>query len=263
LSLSKKVSLFGFYTLNYSKSNVAAGGGGGFFSNGMTSTASFLSNQYDPMADYGRAAFDVRHRAFIGGSIEVPYGFRLSPFIIINSGMPYSITTGQDSNGDSIFNDRPWLNGNGYSCTSKTDFSLTPTSFGQVSPNTCSGPGNATVNLRLSKTFGFGRETKGGGGGEMRGPMGGGRGGPPGGGLGPRGLGGSSGNPFGFGGGTNHRYNLTFAIGARNLLNSRNPGLPVGSLSSPYFGQTISIAGGPFSTGSANRRIDMQVMFSF
>jgi hypothetical protein len=50
---------------------------------------------------------------------------------------------------------------------------------------------------------------------------------------------------------------------ARNLLNSVNPGLPVGNLSSPFFGQSISIAGGPFSSGSANRRVDLQVMFSF
>ncbi len=272
LSLSKKVSLFGFYTLSYANGNVAAGGGGGgFFGNGIMSSASFLSNPFDPMADYGRAAFDVRHRAFIGGSIEVPYGFRLSPFIIINSGMPYSITTGQDNNGDSIFNDRAWLNsGSSFSCTSPAAFSATAPSPSQqpVPVNTCSGPGNATVNLRLSKTFGFGRETKGAGGsggGGMGGPMGGPRGGPPGGGLGPRGLGGGGGgNPFGFGGGTNRRYNLTFSISARNLLNSQNPGLPVGSLSSTeFFGKTISIAGGPFSSASANRRVDLQVMFSF
>ena len=110
VSAGKRVSLFGFYTLGYANSNVSAGGGGGrFFGSGLTSSASFLSNSYDPMADYGRASFDVRHRAFIGGSIEVPYGFRLSPFIIINSGTPYNITTGTDLNGDSIFNDRPVL----------------------------------------------------------------------------------------------------------------------------------------------------------
>jgi hypothetical protein len=129
--------------------------------------------------------------------------------------------------------------------------------------NSQTGPGNATVNLRLSKTFGFGRETKGGGsrgGGGMGGP----RGGPPGGGLAGRGLsGGGGGNPFGFGGGTNHRYNVTLSISARNLLNSQNPGVPVSNLSSPFFGQTISSAGGPFSSSSSNRRIDLQVRFAF
>ena len=268
-SLSRKISLFGFYTLNYANGNVAAGGGGGgFFGSSLNSAASFLSNQFDPMADYGRAAFDVRHRAFIGGFINFRYGFSLSPFIIINSGMPYSITTGQDNNGDSIFNDRPWLASSNavMACTSTTSFSIVPTSFGQVAPSTCSGPGTTTVNLRLSKTFGFGRETKGatgGMGGPWGGPGGPRGGGPPGGGLGPRGLAGGGGNPFAFGSGNTHRYGLTFSISARNLLNSQNPGLPIGNLSSPFFGQSISSAGGPFASSSANRRIDMQVMFSF
>ncbi len=175
VTAGKKVSLFGFYTLGYANSNVSAGGGGGFGS-GLTSSASFLSNQYDPMADYGRAAFDVRHRAFIGGSIEVPYGFRLSPFIIINSGSPYNITTGTDLNGDSIFNDRPVLlstatcgtvalSGSNY-CTPLGTFSAAPPTAGRrcLPVNYETGPANATFNLRLSKTFGFGRETKGAGG---------------------------------------------------------------------------------------------------
>src|SRR5581483_6652681 len=271
-----KFSLFGFYTLSYANSNVAAGGGfGGFFAGGNVSSASFLSNQNDPMADYGRAAFDVRHRAFIGGSLEAPYGFRLSPFVIINSGMPYNITTGQDNNGDSIFNDRPifvgpascpavTLQGSSY-CTPLGTFdpnvnSSTPVSS-LVPTNSGTGPENVTLNLRLSKTFGFGRESKGAGVADF--PRGGPRGGPPGGGLGPRGLSGGGGNPFGSGSATNRRYNLTFSIFARNLLNSVNPGPPVGTLSSPFFGQSIAIAGGPFSSASANRRVDMQVMFSF
>src|SRR5258708_33510095 len=86
VTAGKRVSLFGFYTLSYANGNVSAGGGGGFFGGGTNSSASFLSNQYDPAQDYGRAAFDVRHRAFIGGSLDLPYRFRLSPFIIINSG---------------------------------------------------------------------------------------------------------------------------------------------------------------------------------
>jgi hypothetical protein len=274
VAIGRRVSLFGFYTLNYANANVSGGGGGGF-NNGLRSSASFLSNSYDPMADYGRSAFDVRHRALIAGSIDVPHGFRLSPFIIINSGAPYNVTTGQDNNGDSIFNDRPILvssapcgpfsvNGTQY-CTPIGTFntaltaatplsSIVPISYGH-------GPGNATVNLRLSKTFGFGHEKKGGGGGggDGHGP----RMGP---GLGGRGLsggGGGMGGFFGGGGATNRTYNLTFSVMARNLLNSLNPGAPVGNLSSPFFGQSISIAGGPFSSSSANRRVDLQVMFSF
>jgi hypothetical protein len=275
LALSRRVSLFGFYTLNYANSNVAGGGSSGGFNNGLMSSASFLSNSYDPMADYGRSVFDVRNRVLIAGSIEVPHGFRLSPFIIINSGAPFNVTTGQDNNGDSIFNDRPILvssatcataviNGTVYctpvgtfntAITGTTPFAgLLPINYGQ-------GPGNATVNLRLSKTFGFGHEKKGGGvggGGGDRGP----RMGP---GLGGRGLSGGGGGMGGIFGGasTNRTYNLTFSIMGRNLLNSLNPGPPVGNLSSPFFGQSIAIAGGPFSSASANRRVDLQVMFSF
>ncbi|MGH9516653.1 MAG: carboxypeptidase regulatory-like domain-containing protein [Terriglobales bacterium] len=265
VNTGRRVSLFGFYVLNYANSNASSGGSaGGFFSSGTTSEASFLTNQYDPLADYGRAAFDVRHRVFLGGNFTLPYSFSLSPFVIINSGQPYNLTTGQDNNGDSIFNDRPWFatSSSGVVCTSRASFSTIGPSAGLVPVNFCTGPSDATLNLRLSKTVGFGRETKGGSG------VGGDRGyGPRGhrGGLGPGGLSGAGGNrPLaGRGGGVNRRYNLTFSISARNLLNTFNPGPPVGNLNSRYFGQSIIIAGGPFASASANRRIDLQVRFSF
>ena len=73
----------------------------------------------------------------------------------------------------------------------------------------------------LGGSEGRGRGGGGGGGG------GGGRGGPPGGGLGPGGLSGGGGgrNPFASTG-TNRRYNLTFSISARNLLNTQNLAAP-------------------------------------
>lgn len=257
ISAGRRLTLFGFYELSYAKSNAASGGGGNFFSNGMTSSASFLSDSQDPMADYGRAAFDIRHHAFIGGSISLPYAFSLSPFVIISSGRPYNITTGQDNNGDSIFNDRPSVaNATNIDCTLRSSFSVVATPAGVVPVNYCTGPGNATLNLRLSKTIGLGRAEKGGGAASRTH-------GHYGHGLGGRGLSSGGGNPFGRGATTNRRYNLTFSISARNLLNSFNPGPPVGNLSSPSFGQSISIGGGPFSSASANRRIDLQVMFSF
>jgi Carboxypeptidase regulatory-like domain/TonB dependent receptor len=265
VNTGRRVSLFGFYVVNYANSNASSGGSaGGFFSSGTTSEASFLSNQYDPLADYGRAAFDVRHRVFLGGNFTLPYSFSLSPFVIINSGQPYNLTTGQDNNGDSIFNDRPWFASGSTNaiCTSRPSFSTAETAAGLVPVNYCTGPSDTTLNLRLSKTIGFGRETKGGSGGGDRG-----YGGPHGhgGGLGPGGLSGAGGgNPFGGrGAGMSRRYNLTFSISARNLLNTFNPGPPVGNLSSQFFGQSINIAGGPFASASANRRVDLQVRFSF
>jgi hypothetical protein len=76
-------------------------------------------------------------------------------------------------------------------------------------------------------------------------------------------LSGGGGNPFTFGSETSHKYNLTFSVSARNLLNNVNYGLPVGVIGSPQFLQANSTAGAPFSSGSANRRIDLQMLFSF
>ena len=62
---------------------------------------------------------------------------------------------------------------------------------------------------------------------------------------------------------TNRRYNLTFSVAARNVLNRVNLAPPVGNLDSPLFGESNALAGGPYSFGSATRRIDLQVLFSF
>src|SRR5208337_5432359 len=69
--------------------------------------SNFPSNQYDLSVDYGRASFAIRNRLFVGGTIGLPRGFRLSPFMIFNSGSPYNVTVGQDLAGDLQFNVRP------------------------------------------------------------------------------------------------------------------------------------------------------------
>jgi Carboxypeptidase regulatory-like domain len=266
VSLNSKVSLFGFYTLNYANSNTGGAN-------------TFPANQYDPLADYGRASFDVRHRVFLGGSLALPYAFSLNPLIVVNSGMPFNVVLGQDLNGDSIFNDRPGLvsatacaavqfNGNN-ACTPLGTFNTLPAPGKVIPVNYGSGPVQATVNLRLSRTFGFGKKAErasGGGGGFPGGGGGGGgggRGGAPGGSLGGRGLAGGGGNPFAGASTTNRRYNLTFSISARNLLNRVNLGVPSGNIDSPFFDRSNTLAGGPFNTQSANRRIDLQVRFTF
>jgi hypothetical protein len=122
------------------------------------------------------------------------------------------------------------------------------------------------VNLRATKTFGFGEATqapesgaaggRGGGGGRRGGGGGGGRRG----GGGGRGGGGDE-------GAARHRYNLTFSASVQNLFNNTNEGVPVGNLSSPLFGQSISTAGG-FGRGgggqaAGNRRVELQLRFTF
>ncbi|MGO9271103.1 MAG: carboxypeptidase regulatory-like domain-containing protein [Terriglobia bacterium] len=248
-----KLSLFGFYTLNYAKSDAAG-------------VNSFPMNQYDIVGDYGRASFDVRHRVFMGGSLTMPRGFRLSPFLVASSGAPFNITTGQQFNGDSIFNARPAFNtgfGPGSPITLAA-FDPNPAPGQSLIPiNDGTGPGMFSLNLRLAKTFGFGeKKGAGAGGGFGGGDRGGGRG--PGG-LAGRGLsgGGGMGNFFG-GTPSNSRYNLEFSVNARNVFNVVNLGLPQGGLTSPLFDRSNSLAGGGFGAGQgANRRIDLQVRFSF
>jgi hypothetical protein len=266
-NIGTKLSLFGFYTLNYANSDLGSGGGG--------SSVSFISHQYDPMADYGRSQFDVRSRGVVGGTISMPYAFRLNPFIIVSSGQPFNVTVGPDVNGDSIFNDRPGLV---TGSTTPSNIRVTPWGTFNAAPvpgeptipiNVGTGTTLFTMNLRLSKTFGFGKEL-----GAGRGPRvgqgdggggGGGRGGFPGGGLGGRGLGsgGGPGGSFGAGPATSRRYNLTFSVSARNIFNRVNLAPPIGNLSSPLFGESNALAGGPYSYGSATRRIDLQALFSF
>ena len=69
--------------------------------------------------------------------------------------------------------------------------------------------------------------------------------------------------PFGLGPVTNRRYNLTFSVLARNALNRVNLATPVGNVNSPFFGESTALAGGPFSSTAANRRIELQALFSF
>ena len=281
VSVGQKISLFGFYSLGYANSDLGSGGpisigssGGGFggaFGGGGTSTAEFVMNSYDPMQDYGRAAFDVRNKFLLGGTLSLPYAFRLSPFIIADSGSPFNITVGQDLNGDSIFNDRPALAstagpGGQVYVTPFGTFNSVPIAGQPIVPiNYGNSPALFSLNLRLSKTIGLGPKVQAhpGSGGRGGGGGGGGRGG---GGLGGRGLtggGGPGGGPFVYSGETNRKYNLTFSVSARNLLNNVNYAPPIGLLTSPLFGTSNALAPAPFSSGSAVRRIDLQMLFSF
>jgi len=256
-----KYSFFGFYALNFANADTAG-------------ATSFPMNQYDLSADYGPTATDVRHRLFIGGTWSLPWQLRLSPFVMAHSGQPFTITVGQDLNGDSIFNDRPGIvpagtTGPEIVATKYGTFDLRPTpGMPIVGPFSSVGPANFTFNLRASKTFGLGKKVERASNGADAGSGGhGGHGGAGGfGGGGPRGggRGGSGGGPFGGGPNNNgQRYSLTFTVAARNLFNNVNLATPIGNLNSPYFGQSINLAN-QFGAGNAyNRRIDLQVMFSF
>jgi hypothetical protein len=254
-----RLQLFTYYTLNYANSDTSG-------------VSSFPSNSYDISQDYGRATFDIRHRLFLGGSIAMKYGFRLSPFFVASSGSPINVTTATDLNGDSIFNDRPGLvstatcptvvppgAGSTVYCTPLGTFDAMPTASEKIAPiNFATSPSHVSLNFRLAKTFGFGPKVKGtgnlGGPGGPGGRGGGGRGGPL-----------FGGGPQMGGPGSDRRYNVTLSASVRNVFNRVNVGNPAGAwvLGSPFFDKYNSLQGGPFSTGVANRRIDLQATFSF
>jgi hypothetical protein len=80
------------------------------------------------------------------------------------------------------------------------------------------------------------------------------------------GGGGRGGGVFGPGNAGTKRYNLTFSVYARNVLNNVNLGTPLGVIGSPFFGQSNSLGGvfgGGAASQAANRRIDVQAVFSF
>jgi carboxypeptidase family protein len=266
IKVGSKVQLFGFYTLGYANSDTAGVSGSG---------ASFASNSYNISQDYGRASFDVRHRLFLGGSIAFPYLFRLSPFMVVSSGSPFTITSPIDDNGDQIYRDRPGFvssvtcpaganpQGTIY-CTPLGTFDAS--GAGRLLPiNSETGPAHFVLNLRLTKTFGFGPKTKGNNNQQQQGGSGG-----PGGGGGGRGGGGPRGPLFGGGGGmsmssnSDRRYNLTLGVNVRNIFNNVNAANPNAVLGSRLFDVSNSLQGGPFSQGSsANRRLELQATFSF
>jgi hypothetical protein len=243
--MGTKLSLFGYYTLNHANSDTSGAG-------------SFPSIPGKVWEDYGRSSYDVRHRLFMGGTIGLPRGFRLSPFLIAQSGIPFNITSGIDPYQSNVYNVRPAF----AACTpaNQTKFGCFDTSFTSnytpIPIFDAQGPGRFSLNLRLSKTFGFGPVLESASGG---GPMGGGTFGRPGG--GPRGGPGGRGGPDA--GATNRRYALTFSVNARNIFNNVNLSTPIGNLGSPSFGASNGLAGRPYSDSTSNRRLDLMVTFTF
>ena len=95
---------------------------------------SLPADNYDLAAEWGPSSRDARHRFFATANIGTPKNTRVAVFVQGSSALPYNLTTGFDTNGDTVINDRP----NG------------------ATRNTLRGAANINLNLRLSKTFAFG-----------------------------------------------------------------------------------------------------------
>ena len=90
--------------------------------------------------------------------------------------------------------------------------------------------------MRVSRTWGFGRETSPAAGGSL------------------------------FANPAVRRYNLTVGLSARNIINHNNPGTLIGNITSPLFGranQPAGDGGGLFSESANNRRLELQTRLTF
>jgi Carboxypeptidase regulatory-like domain len=160
--------------------------------------AAFPANQYDLTGEWSRSNFDSLHFFYFYGTLNASKGVSLGASLSVRSGQPYTMTTGTDYYGTTFGNARP----------------------AGVPRNSLEGPGSATLNLRLAKTFTLiaaktGKRKKD----EKTG------------------------------------LSATAAVDAFNVLSHVNFGRPVGNLSSPFFGHSIS-AGPP-------RRLQVLVRFQF
>ena len=99
--------------------------------NNTGGVTSFPANNYDYSREWGRADFDQRHRFNLLGTLRPGKWLNLGMAVSLNSGAPYSLTTGRDDNHDGLALDRP----------------------AGVGRNTLTGPAYLGLDLRWSHDF--------------------------------------------------------------------------------------------------------------
>ncbi len=212
--------------------------------NETSGSSSFPSNQYNLRADYARATGIYKQTLNTGLFWNLRWGFGSAVGLNAHSGAPFDITTGTDLNGDTIFNDRPVF------ATDLTRSSVVRTRFGNFDTDPLPGqqtiprnfgnaPANFWLDLQLNKDFHLGPR--------------------------PRAVEtrAAAGQPAPAAGKPTRPWDLKFEVEAENLLNHNNPALPVGVLSSPYFGRSLSLASDFSPLTASNRTILLHSFFSF
>ncbi len=196
---------------------------------------SFASNSYNVGADFGDYAGFSPRKFFCGVNVRPPgWDTWINLFFVARSHADFNITTGRDNNGDSIYNDRPAF------ATDLTRPSVVRTAFGNfdtdplpsqtiIPMNYGRAPSFTYLMMSVHKDFHLGPRPAAGAGGKVE----------------PR------------------PYRLQFGLTADNLLNTNNPGPPVGVLTSPLFGKSISL-NAPFTGNTAaNRALTLRTAFFF
>ena len=207
------------------------------------SPTDFPSNQYNISQDTGPEAIHRREQFYLGGSGSLPLRISADFFLSAQSGAPYNITTGTDYNGDTQYNDRPYL-ANGTTPNGSTIKSVpgcgtfaqpgSQPSGATVAPmNACTGPGLLYLQLALHRSFAFGPHK-----------------------LQPA-VAGAAPAPGAA------PFQMTFGVEADNVLNHVIAANPVGILNSQFFGQTLSPANSFTTNTASNRVIQLQTTFIF
>jgi hypothetical protein len=97
--------------------------------NNTSGVGYFPANSHDPLADWGAADFDQRHRFNLLGTLDLGGFVKLGVGLSAASGKPYPLTSGRDDNRDGFATDRP----------------------PGVGRNTLRAPGFANLDLQLSR----------------------------------------------------------------------------------------------------------------
>jgi hypothetical protein len=243
----RHLSLHGSYTFSEANSDTQ----------GVTYVPSVAQ---DPALDYGRATFGIRNRLFLIGTYAAPHGFVFAPLLAAQSGTPYNLVIGNDLTANNQFNARPTYGTCGAANVVSTPYGCLdtdPTGRGEsiVPYGAGLGPANFVMHLRVSKVIGIGPRIEGSKGAPG---FGGGNGSVSG-----RGLSGGQAQPK-LDATVARRYSLTLIGGAINLFNIVNLGTPNGTLNSPLYGKTQSLAQGPYGSPTAgNRTVLAQAVFTF
>jgi hypothetical protein len=134
-----------------------------FGSYGFTHALQDTDDLYSVPADSANLAAEwgpapvPRHRVSAGGSISLPSDYAIHPFVTWASALPFNITSGNDTNLDSVFSDRP-----SFAVAGQPGAVVTP--FGIFNPNPQPGepliprnfgvgPTNLSVDATVTKTF--------------------------------------------------------------------------------------------------------------
>jgi carboxypeptidase family protein/TonB-dependent receptor-like protein len=242
-TLLKKINFWGGYNLAKWR-NTDSGNSGSPF------------DAYDFSGEFARGPWSSLNFVHFGSNYVAPGGLNLNTFLIGSTGYPFNITTGEDTNGDTFFSERPAFatdfNEPGVVITPLGAFDPTPSPGQKIIPrNFGRGPGFLSVNLSVAKTIKFGKAI------EPKTP-------PP------------AGAPRTTTAGSDQKppakppiqrpYAISFSVHANNFFNRTNKGTPVGNMTSPFFLQSPSGSNNFFGPGGGtggNRIISLRVRLSF